>query len=392
MARTLDVYILRNLVGQLTQDDHGDLSFKYDADWLDRPAAAALSHSLPLRSEPFSRNRCRGYFAGILPEADKRRIIAKNLGISANNDFAMLERIGGECAGAVTFVPVGEELPENDDGYRPLSEFELADILRSLPNRPLMAGEQGVRLSLAGAQDKLPVRIDGDQVFLPLGLAPSTHLLKPAIQQFANIVTNEAFCMEFLAIKRYDRNMTETGKPIRLHQEDFCQALGISPEQKYQNEGGPSLVQCMQLLRETSAVPAIDLQSLFECIIFNFLIGNNDAHGKNFSFLHRPAELGGTRLAPFYDLVSTVYYPDLSHKMAMKLGGEYDPDKVVARRFDHFAEDAGLGKAWLKRRVKELTEALISTLATMPIDNQVARDIAKLIRGRCEKTLVRLKS
>jgi serine/threonine-protein kinase HipA len=274
-----------------------------------------------------------------------------------------------------------------------------------------MAGEQGVRLSLAGAQDKLPVRIQDDHIYLPLATSPSTHLLKPAIEQFESIVVNEALCMdlarrsglqtaetfvrtvddiEFLVVKRYDREVYESGEPVRLHQEDFCQALGLAPEHKYQNEGGPSLLQCVQLIRETSAVPAVDLAAFMDGVIFNYLVGNNDAHGKNFSLIHRPDASGGTRLAPFYDLVCTVYYPDLSSKMAMKLGGEYDCDKVMRRHFEKLASETGLGKAYMIRRTRESSEALLANLLPTPTEHPVATDITKLIRGRCEKTLVRL--
>jgi serine/threonine-protein kinase HipA len=144
--------------------------------------ATALSQSLPLRKEPFWRKECRGFFGGILPEESKREIIAKNLGISAPNDYAMLERIGGECAGAVTFIPEGQTLPARNDTYRKLSNEELARILGELPKRPLLAGEEGIRLSLAGAQDKIAVRIEGGEICLPLGGAPSTHILKPAVE------------------------------------------------------------------------------------------------------------------------------------------------------------------------------------------------------------------
>src|SRR5438046_1605885 len=130
MARTLDVYLHNDLVGQLIQDDGGQMVFKYVEDWVNRPDATPLSQSLPLRKERFSRKECRGFFAGILPEENKREIIARNLGISAHNDFAMLERIGGECAGAVTFIAQGEALPERNYSYRKLSEQELAAILK----------------------------------------------------------------------------------------------------------------------------------------------------------------------------------------------------------------------------------------------------------------------
>ena len=121
MQRTLDVYLHRHRVGTLTQNDQGDIAFEYDEDWLGSPKAKPLSQSLPLARKRFNRKECRPFFAGVLPEESKREIIARNLGISASNDFAMLEQIGGECAGAVTFLPIGTPLPDREDSYRQLS-------------------------------------------------------------------------------------------------------------------------------------------------------------------------------------------------------------------------------------------------------------------------------
>jgi serine/threonine-protein kinase HipA len=266
MAKTLDVYLHSVLVGHLVQDARGRMVFDYVESWLNKPDATLLSQSLSLRTRRFNRNECRGYFAGILPEESKREIIARNLGISARNDYAMLERIGGECAGAVTFVPAGQVLPERDYSYRKLSAEELAAILQELPRRPLLAGEEGIRLSLAGAQDKVAMRMEQGEVYLPLGGAPSTHILKPAVERFEGVVFNEALCMNLateaslpaafvetikvdgincLIVERYDRIHKEGagGEPAveRLHQEDFCQAQGMVSERKYQKEGGPSL-------------------------------------------------------------------------------------------------------------------------------------------------------
>jgi serine/threonine-protein kinase HipA len=159
MKRTLDVYLHQRLIGQLIQDEHGQMMFDYAGSWLKNPDAVPLSHSLPLRKERFTRNECRGFFGGVLPEESQREIIAKNLGISAKNDFAMLEQIGGECAGAVTFIRAGQTFPPRHDRYRPLTGHELAGILKQLPRRPLLAGEEGIRLSLAGAQDKIAVHV-----------------------------------------------------------------------------------------------------------------------------------------------------------------------------------------------------------------------------------------
>jgi serine/threonine-protein kinase HipA len=410
MAKTLDVYLHDELSGHLIQDDGGQTVFEYIPAWLDRPGAAPLSVSLPLRRERFSRNECRGFFAGILPDETKREIIARNLGISARNDFAMLERIGGECAGAVTFIPAGQPPPARDYHYRTMSQKQLADTFRELPKRPLLAGEEGVRLSLAGAQDKIAVRIEGDDVSLPLGGAPSTHILKPSTERFAGVVFNEAFTMqlaagagipaakvevrtaetiEYLSVERYDRTHITSGTTTtldRLHQEDFCQALNIVPEMKYQKEGGPSLKQCFALVREISSAPVVDLARLLDIVIYNYLIGKNDAHGKNFSLLYHGT---GTvnqeiRLAPLYDTISTAYYPELSNEMAMKIGDEYKSERVAPRDFDTLAEQAGLAKPLVRRRVPELAQAVLGTTSKIKIDQDVAQKVAALIRKRCE--------
>src|SRR5882724_3749668 len=244
MARILDVYLHDELVGHLIQDEGGQMVFDYAQSWLNKPSATPLSQSLPLRAERFTRKECRGFFAGVLPEESKRQIIARNLGISARNDFSMLEQIGGECAGAVTFLPTGQALPEHNYSYRTLSPTELAAILKELPKRPLLAGEKGIRLSLAGAQDKVALRIEGNEISLPLGGAPSTHILKPGMEHFAGVVFNEALTMklaaamgvpaakvesrtvdgvEYLVVQRYDRTHRKSGGTTfleRLHQED----------------------------------------------------------------------------------------------------------------------------------------------------------------------------
>jgi serine/threonine-protein kinase HipA len=255
------------------------------------------------------------------------------------------------------------------------------------------------------------VHVSGGQISIPLNGAPSTHILKPAIERFAGLVFNEALCMrlaravglqavnaeignvegiDYLLVERYDRAVSADSKSLkREHQEDFCQALGIVPEHKYQSEGGPSLKQCFELVRATSATPVIDLQSLLDAVIFNWLIGNHDAHGKNFSLVYRGDIASGlqTRLAPLYDLVSTVYYPELSSKMAMKLGGEYSSERISPKHFERLAEEAGLAKPMTKRRVVELAETILSTLPTVTTDHPVMASVAQLLQGRCERAV-----
>jgi serine/threonine-protein kinase HipA len=419
MDRILDVYLHRNLTGTLIQNQHGEMLFAYTESWLKNTRAKPLSHSLPLRKERFTRHECKGFFGGILPEEGKREIIAKNLGISAKNDFAMLEQIGGECAGAVTFMPSGQPLAEKEYHYRPLTEHELANIFRELPRRPLMAGEDGVRLSLAGAQDKIAVHIANGKISMPLGGAPSTHILKPAIERFEGLVFNEALCMkladgiglrtakvevrkveniDYLQVERYDRTVA---RPVangpkylnREHQEDFCQAFGIPSENKYQHEGGPTIKQCFDLVREVCTSPVIDLQALLDAVIFNFLIGNHDAHGKNFSLLYAgETNLSqATSLAPLYDVLSTVYYPELARKMAMKIGGEYVAQNVRPRNFEKLAEEAGLTKPMVKRRVAELAQIVFGKLPEVTGENPVSIAVAQLIQSNCKYQIAQFK-
>ncbi|MEX2495114.1 MAG: type II toxin-antitoxin system HipA family toxin [Woeseia sp.] len=403
MARTLDVYYDGESVGQLIQDDGGQMAFQYAASWLGRPEPLTLSQSLPLRAEPFTQKECRGFFGGILPEENNRKVIARILGISDKNDFAMLEQIGGECAGAITFLPSGEKIPEDNNRYRELADDEIAGILRELPRRPLMAGEDGIRLSLAGAQDKIAVRLVDGKISIPRGSAPSSHVLKPAIDTYEGVVFNEAFCMalaracglnaapveigkvediDYLLARRYDRISGEDGSIRRLHQEDFCQALGVPSEIKYQSEGGPSLATCFALIRDASTAPALDLIALLDAVIFNFLIGNHDAHAKNFSLLYMPD--GSVRLAPLYDLVSTVFYPELTDRMAMKIGKQSKSALVYPKDIDRFAADAGLGAAQTRARIPTLASRLLEEIPGIERLDPASESVASLVTERCK--------
>ena len=375
MARQLDVFLGSNKIGVLEQDNHGSLWFGYDTKWLASGSAVPLSASLPLREERYRSKECRPFFAGLLPEETSRKLVASRFGVSERNDFALLEQIGAECAGAVSLQHAGELPPVGIANYRGIELSELEEKLRGLPKAPLLAGEDGIRLSLAGAQGKAAVAIRDGSYLLPLDGSPSTHILKPDSERFPGLVENEFFCMRlasalrldvapveigtagsirFLQVTRYDRRPDGgAGKEgwERIHQEDFCQALGIAPELKYQNEGGPGFNECFKLIRGNSTTPAFDVLNLFDAVVFNFLIGNNDAHGKNFSFLY---DGGETHLAPLYDLVSTELYPELSLRMAMKVGKEKEAARVLSKHWLAFFEDAELGPTMAIQRMRKL--------------------------------------
>jgi len=370
MPGTLHVYWNNSLVGELAQDG-ARLSFHYDESYRSQRASLPLSRHLPLGEALFDDSATRAFFANLLPEGDIRRQVARQLGVSAENIFAILEGIGGDCAGAVTILRRGD-IPGFTGRYRPISPQALALELATLPAHPFLAGEQGVRLSLAGAQNKLPLYVEDGQFFVPEGNRASSHILKTAISHLENTVVNEAFCMnlaqkaglpvplaevveiggqDVYMVKRYDRIRTAPGEIARLHQEDFCQALGVIPEMKYEQEGGPGFQGCFRLVEEWSDEPILDTLSLLNWALFNFLIGNADSHAKNLSFLYA----GGTvRLAPFYDLLSTAVYPRISNRFAMKMGGQKDPRYLMATHLAGFAAEAGIEPRTVKAQLLEL--------------------------------------
>jgi serine/threonine-protein kinase HipA len=186
MARamaTLDVWLHDRRAGRLSQD-RGRLSFAYGDDYLSR-GGPALSQSLPLREEPFDDVETESWFANLLPEGRVRRAAARDADVSEGNDFGLLAQLGGECAGAVSLVRAGERPggPDHPGRVRWLDRAAIGMAIESLPRRPLMADPDGdVRISLAGAQDKLVVVAEGERIGLPVGSTPSSHIVKPPIE------------------------------------------------------------------------------------------------------------------------------------------------------------------------------------------------------------------
>ena len=407
--RNLDVYLHGELTGQLTLRDTGQMAFRYAESWLDDPLAQPLSHSLPLRPERFPERDCAPFFGGVLPEGRARSTLARMLGISEGNDFALLEAIGGECAGAVSLLPPGQHPRDLKEDLRELSEAEFAHLLTELPRRPLLAQTPDLRLSLAGAQDKIAIRMEEQRMFLPLGGTASTHIVKPAIPEYEGIVSNEAFCLDlatacgidaaraearsaaginYLLVERFDRSRAADGDVTRIHQEDFCQALRVRSERKYQSEGGPNLRQCFRLAREVSTAPVTDINRLLDAALFNVVIGNHDAHAKNLAWLrHRD---GRTRLAPLYDLICTVAYPELSGRMAMRIGRQYASESISARDLSRFAKDADLSPSLVKHRAQELAHLVNQKLADAAERPTASQPTATLVQTRAKAFVERL--
>ncbi len=393
----LDVYLNQTLAGSLSIDRDGDMSFAYDSYYLGNDKQPPLSRSLPLQKNAYTMKQCRPFFSGLLPEAHLRAAIARQLGISEKNDFALLAAIGGECAGAVAILPENTSITQLEPDYKIIPEQDVSNILQTMHQRPMIAGEDGIRLSLAGAQDKLPVAILDGQIAIPMNGAPSTHILKPINRDFPTLIENECFCLNlakkiglnavnasihhagnvpYLLVERYDRLKTEHGVQ-RLHQEDFCQALGISPEMKYQREGGPQLRDCFQLIREASSLPVIDIKALLQAVLFNLIVGNNDAHAKNFSLLYQGAQ---TRLAPFYDIISTVYYPELATKMAMKIGSKYDFERLFPRHFEQMTKETALSAALVRKELLDLIKKIQKSITESPFTDRISQRADHLLK------------
>ena len=412
MSRALDVYLHDEKVGVLEQDESGQLTFAYGRDYLET-GKTAISVSMPLREEPFTDSTVRPYFSGLLPDERARQRLASVLGVSRENTFGLLDIIGGECAGALSLLRQGTAPPEFTAGdIEPLGKKHLENLLMQLRERPLLGGQEGVRLSLAGAQDKLAVCLIDGEIALPKDGRPTTHILKPFIEGLEGTVENELYCMTlakrmgldapavskgsvgkigFILVERYDRQLEENGTINKLHQEDFCQALSVPPELKYEEEGGPGVEHLQTLIQKHARRPAADRLTLQRMLIFHYLVGNADAHAKNYALLYRK---DAPDLSPLYDVVCTAAYPRLAKKMAMQIGGRALPDTVqlqhwfslvpatkpaqrlLAGELTHMAEEIDV-------KADEVLEELVSRRS----DHPLLKTLRKIIRTRAKLIL-----
>ena len=373
----LDVYFYGKLVGKLSEKN-SHLSFKYLSS-----VGTPISINLPLQDEAFSDKATRSFFNNLLPEEGIKEAVARYKQVSSNNPFALLKEIGGECAGAVELYPEGMRKEEEITTLIPISTSKIAKVLLNQAQVPLLTGEE-IRLSLAGAQQKIALCIipeDSQNYYLPCGDYISTHIIKPQNPFFEDIIYNENFCMRLAnriglnvaysdikefdgvkgyVVKRFDRKNSalKVSGIERIHQEDFCQALMLT-DKKYQKEGGASIKQCYKLIRiENFTKKADALITFLQTIVFNFIIGNSDAHGKNFSLLHKN---GKYELSPLYDLVSTGVYEKLSLNMAMSIDGEYNPNKITKQHFLNLAKELEIKP--------NMMEEIINTLADKVLKN-----------------------
>lgn len=414
MSKLLHVWFEEKRVGTIHRKSKSWMTFAYDANWLASPESFDISLSMPRRQAPYEPEPTHAFFQNLLPEDKTRTQVERALQISPGNDFDLLGAIGADCAGALAILPEDEQpsLP-SDYTYAPINNTKLAEIITTLPRRPLLAGEKDVRLSLAGAQTKLSLGFTDGKYCLPLNGAPGSLILKPPMDDLDGMVENEAFCMTLASaiglgtpetsittttprafiIQRYDRPHRK-GRTVRIHQEDFCQALGVPPEHKYEKEGGPRLADCFTLLERTND-PKADKHRLLAWVVFNFLVGNADAHAKNISLLYdRPPK---PNLAPFYDIICTGVYEGLSRKLSMKIGGQYDPDYIFDRHWERLAQSAGFPEKDVLNKVTAISQLLheiaqpaVAAFSQRYGTSPVTRRIAAFIMKRCTTTLDRL--
>ncbi len=375
----LNVLLHSRPVGTLQARGRG-LRFRYAESALEDGAVPPISLALPKREEPYPDSAAGPFFRNLLPEADYGFLVAAAVGQPAENGYRLLGAIGRECPGAISIWPRGES-PSDTPAYDLLSGSELDALFSRSDRRPFASAYSRGRLTLAGAQEKIALLRDrAGNWNLPLDGAVTTHILKPASGELEHLLENEVYCMllaeaaglgvasvevagtaeRVFCTGRFDRTERD-GSVLRLHQEDFCQALAVDPTQKYEHDGGPGIEQCAQTVRRYSAEPGGDLDRLVRWVGFNYLIGNEDAHAKNLALLYQP---GGTRLAPFYDIVSTEVYPGLERGMSMKIGRTWNVCNVQAADWQRFAGQVGLPAAAVRRTLKRLVDRVE---AAMPL-------------------------
>ncbi|MCK5745980.1 MAG: type II toxin-antitoxin system HipA family toxin [Oricola sp.] len=421
MTGELIVLLGDNIVGLVHQNKQGRLKFTYDNAWREAEGAYPLSLSMPLAASEHGHAVIDAFIWGLLP--DNEFVLgqwAKKFQVSARNAFALISNVGEDCAGAVQFVrpELLEEVRTADGGaVEWIDDDEIARRLTALRGdhsawrRPQDTGQ----FSLAGAQPKTALLLDAGKWGVPSGRIPTTHILKPPTGEFDGHAENEHFCLSLarrldlptasssvmrfddeiaIVIERYDRQKTNKGV-IRVHQEDVCQALGLPPTKKYQNEGGPGVAELIELLGETSTAADEDINTVIKAMALNWIIAGTDAHAKNYSVLIGAA--GRARLAPLYDIASALPYDDFDFqklKLAMKIGGEYRIRDVRKRQWEKFAQTLKLSPDRVLTLVSEIvtetsaaTEAIRDDIRQEGLDHPIIDRMSNAIIERSKTCL-----
>ncbi len=401
----LNVFLNSRHVGVLRREFTGAIDFQYARDWLDWRGTLPVSLSLPLREDRYIGSPVINVFDNLLPDSNPiRKRVAERVGAEGTDAFSLLTALGHDCVGALQFLPDGTDPgAAGDITGKPVSDDEVADIVKNLAAAPLGMGEdEDFRISIAGAQEKTALlRMEG-KWFKPAGTTATTHILKPQIGQLpngidlSNSVENEYFCLKLLdalgvptakveiadfgerrtlIVERFDRIWTKDGRLLRLPQEDTCQSLSVPPTRKYQSDGGPGMRDIVNLLKG-SDIPEADIAAFMHANIIFWMLGATDGHAKNFSVYLSPG--GRFRMTPLYDVMTAQpsldanQVPRNKFKLAMSVGTNrhYAIHDIVPRHFMQAADLAGFGIPAMRTIFEDLaanTEKHVETvIAALP--------------------------
>ena len=360
-------------VGEIVGNSSEDACFSYSKEYIERNDSRAVSVSLPIQDEAFSPERTKVFFDGLLPEGFMRKSIATNMHFDENDYLSILYSLGQECLGAIR-IDESDEMQESS--YEAITKAQVEELAAEGTTKSTEIVIK-THLSLTGASGKVGLYYDDKEGrwYLPCGLAPSTHIVKQSHIRLDGIVTNEQLSMlagqkcgidipesfiinagkgidseVLFATKRYDRVIDETSptignlrRPYRLHQEDFAQAMGIASFEKYERDGLNYAEKMFEIIRKYAKRPLDDQIRLWNRIVFNFVLGNTDAHIKNYSLLYDP-HMEGISLSPAYDMISTVIYESATRDMSFNIGGIRNLDSIDEERFRALAASVGIGE------------------------------------------------
>ncbi|HWL29327.1 MAG TPA: HipA domain-containing protein [Burkholderiaceae bacterium] len=447
----LSVWANADHVADITHDARNDSwDLAYTPQWRSRPDSFPLCPSLPLPPPgrhgtiPYPPGTIKRFLENLLPEGHALDAVADSQRISKNNIFGLVRTIGSEATGAFRFLSPEATSADarSETAARRVTLAELHERIASRGHRPLLEWDGKIRMSVAGLQDKLPVYVHGNPgdtqdviLFLPDFPLASTHILKPQPLQIEHMVVNEHYCMRLakamglpaaevgilrtpdpvLAVTRFDRRFApaqvpgvvskhlpsgERLRPVeRLHIVDACQAYDLPVSYKYERNfgsgrdvahirDGMSLPRLFKLARTAAISPAPTKRALLQWALFQLLIGNVDAHGKNFSFFVMPA---GLYPAPWYDLVSVAQYPAFANEFAMAFGDAFTLDELSGMELAQFAVACDIDQRYLAREAARLCKlagkvapAVLDNMAYLPEERRFVAQIVKFVTRQAD--------
>lgn len=382
----LDIYFGNNKIAKITLIND-QLFWQYNLFW--QRSGFPVSPHLPLHNDIPPLNVQR-FLRNLLPEGNALEELIACFQLSKSNTFGLVRSLGLDISGALIMLPSTQTLPK-EGIFRPIADDELKQRLDDRDDFSLLVWDGKPRLSVAGVQDKINVVLtQKGELGFGEGALCSTHILKFEKQRLSHLVLNEYITMQLaklcgltvanvqlrtfgdhsaLLVERFDRQMMTLSEVKRRHVIDGCQALNLSPEYKYERNFGSGRdvahirdgVSYSQLFEFSNqcANPAMTKQKMLDWVLFNTLVFNYDAHGKNISFF---VGENGMSLAPFYDLINIKMYQNFEQEMTMALGDEFNSETVNAYQLADFAQSCHLSRSLVTKRLKHLITKLQNAL------------------------------